>query len=83
GGSCSVVSVLECFALLRLLKAHSTPLTAKPGTCPLIASTCRMINPPDKCKEDRDCFGPKKCCISVCGKECLPPNQGTTLGQYF
>ncbi|XP_074928526.1 uncharacterized protein LOC142047758 [Chelonoidis abingdonii] len=50
-------------------------VTAKPGTCPLIASTCRMINPPDKCKEDRDCIGPKKCCMSVCGKECLPPNQ--------
>uniref|UniRef100_A0A8C4W5Y1 WAP domain-containing protein n=1 Tax=Gopherus evgoodei TaxID=1825980 RepID=A0A8C4W5Y1_9SAUR len=53
----------------------------KPGTCPLIASTCRMINPPDKCKEDRDCFGPKKCCISVCGKECLPVKAGFEGGE--
>uniref|UniRef100_A0A674K6V8 WAP domain-containing protein n=1 Tax=Terrapene triunguis TaxID=2587831 RepID=A0A674K6V8_9SAUR len=58
-------------------------VTAKPGTCPLIVSTCRMINPPDKCKEDHDCTGPMKCCMSFCGKECLQPNQGTTLGQYF
>uniref|UniRef100_A0A8C3P943 WAP domain-containing protein n=1 Tax=Chrysemys picta bellii TaxID=8478 RepID=A0A8C3P943_CHRPI len=71
------------FFLFIVFKVICLLVTAKPGTCPLIVSTCRMINPPDKCKEDHDCTGPMKCCMSFCGKECLQPNQGTTLGQYF
>ncbi|XP_067410658.1 antileukoproteinase-like [Emydura macquarii macquarii] len=49
----------------------------KPGTCPLITSTCRMLNPPNKCEEDSDCPDTRKCCMSFCGKDCLQPNQVT------
>uniref|UniRef100_A0A8C3XRI3 WAP domain-containing protein n=1 Tax=Chelydra serpentina TaxID=8475 RepID=A0A8C3XRI3_CHESE len=59
-------------------------LAVKPRTCPVVTVRCKMLNPPNRCESDNcDCPGPMKCCMSVCGKECLQPNQGTTLGQYF
>ncbi|XP_015273515.1 PREDICTED: antileukoproteinase [Gekko japonicus] len=45
----------------------------KPGQCPIPPGRCRMIDPPNYCNYDFDCEGPMKCCLMICGRDCVDP----------
>ncbi|XP_013005809.1 antileukoproteinase isoform X2 [Cavia porcellus] len=45
----------------------------KPGKCPVVIAQCLMLNPPNFCEKDSQCEGNLKCCKSMCGKACVPP----------
>ncbi|XP_077688337.1 uncharacterized protein LOC144273569 isoform X3 [Eretmochelys imbricata] len=49
---------------------------AKPGTCPVVTAQCRIINPPSLCDHDHQCPGPKKCCETSCGRDCILIQRG-------
>lgn len=34
-----------------------------------------MIDPPNNCDYDFDCEGRLKCCLTICGRDCVPPGK--------
>ncbi|KAM8776374.1 elafin [Rhynchonycteris naso] len=46
---------------------------SKPGSCPKVLIRCAMMNPPNACRRDTECQGPRKCCQGPCGMACLNP----------
>ncbi|XP_040588946.1 antileukoproteinase-like [Mesocricetus auratus] len=47
----------------------------KPGKCPELKMECLMLRPFKTCEWDGQCEAEYKCCQSVCGKLCFPPQK--------
>ncbi|KAM6243177.1 uncharacterized protein M6G45_011497 [Spheniscus humboldti] len=50
---------------------------AKPGLCPRKRAQRSAAACPNRCTDDRDCPGDRKCCFSGCGLSCAPPGTGS------
>ncbi|KAM6147480.1 antileukoproteinase-like [Erethizon dorsatum] len=63
------------FCSIRCLDPSDISKSAmkKPGKCPVVNAECLMLNPPNFCEKDSQCEGNLKCCKSMCGKICVPP----------
>ncbi|XP_009075305.1 PREDICTED: WAP four-disulfide core domain protein 3-like, partial [Acanthisitta chloris] len=49
----------------------------KPGFCPRKPAQWYSAPCPNRCTDDRDCPGDRKCCFSGCGLACTPPDTGS------
>ncbi|NXN41450.1 ELAF protein, partial [Rhinoptilus africanus] len=56
---------------MLILWTEIPPLAGSAWSCPPVRVTCAMLNPPNKCYNDRQCPRYKKCCPSFCGRRCL------------
>ncbi|XP_055955489.1 balbiani ring protein 3 isoform X2 [Patella vulgata] len=57
------------------------PEPTKPGVCRTIRSKFRCRSRRDRCKNDSQCGGSRKCCQFPCGKRCRRPLRRTKRGQ--
>lgn len=70
------MQVLWCEAGLALSPKPAPP-QAKPGFCPRKRARSSAATCSNRCADDRDCPGNRKCCFSGCGLACARPNTGT------
>ncbi|XP_060088958.1 antileukoproteinase-like [Heteronotia binoei] len=69
-----IVGFLVLWTEMQPTSAISVPYAGeKPGRCPIPPGRCRMIDPPNDCDYDFECFGPMKCCLMICGRACVNP----------
>ncbi|XP_075757391.1 WAP four-disulfide core domain protein 8-like isoform X1 [Pelodiscus sinensis] len=60
----------------QCMNPNPSSSSVKSGTCPVIPVKCKMHNPPNRCVSDSQCDGTDKCCETICGRSCVPPQQG-------
>ncbi|KFD51666.1 hypothetical protein M514_07545 [Trichuris suis] len=67
---------LQWAALLAFISQITFLKGQKPGQCPIIVGGTRTSTPINRCEDDNQCPGKRKCCETLIGTACMLPEHG-------